>query len=60
MTHQPCPITVTTFHIDDPDTAETTHDIDHNDVIHRNWLTRHMFWALRNNRGVEISPRVSA
>lgn len=60
MTRQPCPITVTTFTAADPDTVETTHDIDHNDVIHRNWLTRHMFWALRNNRGVEISPRVSA
>jgi hypothetical protein len=56
MSNPPCPITVTTFLVNDPDTAETTHNIDHNDPIHRNWLNRHMFWALRNGRGVELCP----
>lgn len=60
MSQTPCLITVTTFHTSDPDTVETTHDIDHNDLIHRKWLNRHMFWALRNGRGVELSRRVLA
>lgn len=60
MSQAPCPINVTTFRTDDPDTVETTHDIDHNDLIHRKWLVRHIFWALRNGRGVELSPRVVA
>lgn len=60
MSQTPCLITVTTFETSDPDTVETTHDIDHNDLIHRKWLNRHMFWALRNGRGVELSPRIAA
>jgi len=60
MSHPPCLIRVETFHTDDPYTVETTHDIDHNDPIHRKWLNRHMFWALRNKRGVELSPKVQS
>jgi hypothetical protein len=52
-------IRVDTFHINDPDEIESSRDLDHGRGSDREWLQRHMFWALRNDRGVEISPVVS-
>jgi hypothetical protein len=55
MSRIPCFVEVTTFLAVDPDTVETTRTIDHNDSLHRAWLEKHMHWALRNGRGVEVT-----
>jgi hypothetical protein len=51
-------LTITTFQLSDPETEESCREIDHNDPLHRTWLQKHIFWAVRNGRGVEISARV--
>lgn len=47
---------VETFLIADPDTVETSREIDHGYKMDRAWLEKHLFWAVRNDRGVEIRP----
>lgn len=40
----------------DNEEPESVRTIDHNDTIHRQWLGKHCFWALRNNRTVVTTP----
>jgi len=40
----------------DSDEAESVRTIDHNDTLHRQWLAKHCWWALRNNRTVVTTP----
>lgn len=54
MTRTPVSVEVNTFLTVDPDTIENTRVVDHNDPLHRAWLAKHIHWALRNGRGVEI------
>jgi hypothetical protein len=49
-------VKIDTFHVADPDEVETSRLISHDDDIHRRWLEKHIFWAVRNGRGVEITP----
>lgn len=51
-------IRVDTFHLSDLDEIESSRDIDHGRRSDREWLEKHVFWALRNERGVEITPLV--
>lgn len=55
----PVNATVTTF-IGDSEEAESERNINHADGLHRKWLEKHLFWALRNGRTVTIEPEVSA
>ena len=41
---------------DDSDTPEAEREIDHADALHRRWLEKHVYWALRNQREVVIKP----
>jgi len=47
-------IEVRTFSNATPDDIETIRIIDHSDAQQREWLAKHTFWALRNERGVEL------
>lgn len=49
---------VDTFQVAAPDDIETSRDIDHVYKMDRQWLVKHLFWAVRNGRGVEITPLV--
>lgn len=49
-------VRIDTFLTSDPDEVETSRDIDHGRRSDREWLEKHVFWALRNDRGVEITP----
>lgn len=51
----PLNITVTTWNGDAED-PETERTINHADGLHRQWLDKHLFWAIRNNRTVTIEP----
>lgn len=55
MKTAPVHVEVKTFTNADPETIETSRVIDHNDSLHRAWLEKHMHWALRNDRGIEIA-----
>lgn len=35
---------------------ESERVIDHDDSLHRQWLGKHIFWAVRNGRAVTITP----
>ena len=50
-------VTVTTWD-GDTEYPETERTINHGDGIHRQWLEKHLFWAIRNNRTVTIEPEV--
>lgn len=47
-------VEVRTFLNATPDEIDTTRVIDHADPLHRAWLAKHSFWALRNDRGIEL------
>lgn len=36
--------------------SESRKQIDHADSSDRKWLANHIFWAMRNNRRIEITP----
>jgi hypothetical protein len=51
---------IDTFQAAAPDEVETSREIDHGYKNDRAWLDKHLFWAVRNGRGVEITPLVTA
>lgn len=57
MAHERLNIHVETYNpVDDEITA--SRDINYNDPLHRQWFTKHMYWALMNGMGIEVSPVV--
>ena len=51
----PVPVTVSTFALD-ADEPENERQINHADPMHRQWLDKHLFWAMRSGRAVTIEP----
>ena len=47
---------IDTFQTISPDEVETSREMDHGYKSDRAWLEKHIFWAVRNGRGVEITP----
>lgn len=54
MPTRTCVVTVTTFDKDDEFTAQRV--IDHNYREAHDWLVKHIYWAVRNEHAVEITP----
>jgi hypothetical protein len=54
---KPCPVRVVIRDDNDPD-APPIHDktADHNDRFFRDWITKTMWWALRNGKSVSMYP----
>lgn len=52
MTHQPRPVQVITTNLDDD--ILSSYVIDHAKPHHRNWLRRHIHWALNTHNHVEL------
>ncbi len=52
----PINVTVETYlpNSEDPESERT---INHADNLHRQWLEKHTFWAMRNGREVVIRPQ---
>jgi hypothetical protein len=50
-------VNVSTY-ICDADDPESERIIDHADPIHREWLQRHIFWCLRNDREVHLQKKM--
>ena len=49
---------IDTFQTISPDEVETSREMDHGYKSDRAWLEKHIFWAVRNGRGIEITPLV--
>lgn len=51
-------VMVETYSLDAPetDTPDSERVIDHADGIHRQWLEKHIFWGIRNNREIRVYP----
>ena len=47
---------IDTFQTISPDEVETSREMDHGYKSDRAWLEKHIFWAVRNGRGIEITP----
>jgi hypothetical protein len=55
MTKPPVEVIVTTYPVD-CDEPENEKTINHQDGLHRQWLDKHLFWAMRSGRAVTIEP----
>lgn len=49
------PVEVVTYHQSDHTNTRSV-VIDHNNKSSRGWLSRHIFWAVRNKNLVEVEP----
>lgn len=49
---------IDTFQTISPDEVEKSREMDHGYKSDRAWLEKHIFWAVRNGRGIEITPLV--
>lgn len=47
---------VDTFQTANPDEVEFSRDIDYKFKSDREWLNKHICWAIHNGRGVEVTP----
>lgn len=52
----PVHVTVETY-TKESDDPESERAINHGDSLHRDWLAKHLFWAMRNGREVVIRPQ---
>jgi hypothetical protein len=52
----PVHVTVETY-LPNSDDPESQREINHADNLHRQWLDKHTFWAMRSGREVIIRPQ---
>ncbi len=50
------PVCIDTFGVEDPDEIIHTRTFDHDNHDSRVWFSNHLYWAIRNNHAVEVTP----
>lgn len=46
---------VITTYLGESDEPETERAVNYSDSLHRDWLKRHLHWAILNGRSIEIT-----